>query len=152
LPTQDSRLDGLAEPHNGPDGWQGAFRRGHPDAVLLKFGLEAIGPLSGILLSHLDVFDTMPSGLNWCHAYDVPDMGRLEKLPPARPGDLSAQEKLTDILARARPCYASSPVRTRDEFIERVSQAGGVPILLGSTGNTHRDVMTPDRFRFGSCF
>jgi adenylosuccinate synthase len=140
LPTRDSRLDGIAEPHNGSEGWQGAFRRGHPDGVLLKYALEAIGPLSGILLSHLDVFDRMPSGLNWCDAYDVPGMGRLEKLPPVPRGDLSAQEKLTELLARARPCYASSPVRTRDEFIERVSRTGKVPILRVSTGNTHLDV------------
>jgi len=36
LPTHDSALDVLTEPHNEDGGWQGPFRRGHPDAVLLR--------------------------------------------------------------------------------------------------------------------
>jgi adenylosuccinate synthase len=57
LPTHDQSLDKfLPEPHNSGDGWQGQFRRGHPDAVLFRYALEAAGRLSGLLISHLDVF------------------------------------------------------------------------------------------------
>lgn len=41
FPTCDEALeDQLPEPHNCGEGWQGRFRRGHPDAVLLRYALE----------------------------------------------------------------------------------------------------------------
>jgi len=49
LPTHDAALDAHAEPHNGDAGWQGRFRRGHPDALLLRYAVEAAGPLDGLL-------------------------------------------------------------------------------------------------------
>ena len=71
LPTHDKLLDDLLpEPHNSGAGWQGAFRRGHPDAVILRYALEAAGRLSGLLISHLDVFQRGLS-LKWCERYSV---------------------------------------------------------------------------------
>ena len=60
LPTEDASLDCLAEPHNRSDGWQGRFRRGQPDAVMLRYALAVAGQLDGLVVSHLDVFD--PAG------------------------------------------------------------------------------------------
>ena len=57
LPTEDAALDTLAEPHNHADGWQGRLRRGHPDAVLLRYARDVVGQLDGLCVSHLDVFD-----------------------------------------------------------------------------------------------
>jgi adenylosuccinate synthase len=58
LPTHDRLLDArLAEPHNADEGWQGVFRRGHPDAVLLRYALDAVGALDGLVASHLDAVD-----------------------------------------------------------------------------------------------
>ncbi len=140
LPTHDTELQRLSEPHNHHEGWQGAFRQGHPDAVLMRYALECIGPLSGILVSHLDAFESLSEGLKWCGAYDVEGMGRLEKLEPAKSRDLAAQEKLTVILGRARPCFDPITIGTRREFLERLSQTVAMPIIFGSTGKTYRDV------------
>src|SRR5262245_11432831 len=90
FPTKDESLDEkLPEPHNSGPGWQGRFRRGHPDAVLLRYALEAVGPLAGLLVSHLDVFERGVS-LKWCEEYS--NALRLAF------GDLSHQAKLTKLL------------------------------------------------------
>jgi adenylosuccinate synthase len=71
LPTHDKSLDGLPpEPHNGGNGWQGTFRRKHPDTVLLRYALAAAGRLAGLFISHLDVFQRGLT-LKWCERYSV---------------------------------------------------------------------------------
>jgi adenylosuccinate synthase len=140
LPTHDTALDRLAEPHNLQDGWQGAFRRGHPDEVLLRYALNAIGTLDGLLVSHLDVFEKWSSGLNWCQAYDIDGKGRVEKWEGTNSDNLAEREKWTHALKGARPLYAPQAIRSQDEWIDRITQITKAPIRFGSHGNTHRDI------------
>jgi adenylosuccinate synthase len=102
LPTHDKSLDRLLpEPHNSGDGWQGTFRRGHPDTVLLRYSLEAVGRLSGLLISHLDIFQRGLS-LKWCERYSVePPLLQwpryVERLPLGGGEDLNHQLSLTHL-------------------------------------------------------
>lgn len=128
FPTHDPALDILPEPHNTGAGWQGPFRRGHPDAMLLRYALEAIGELSGLLVSHLDVFDREVH-LNWCERYHCGC-----HLPLGPLGDIEHQQKLTERIAKARPFYAHEPIRTAADWFDRLSTVTDLPILLQSSG------------------
>jgi adenylosuccinate synthase len=156
LPTFDAALDVLAEPHNTGDGWQGRFRRGHADAVLLRYALEITGKLDGLLLSHLDVFDAgLPGGgVNLCTAYEAaPEAGDallcqriahgegrergsglVERLLPGNGHDLQHQSRLTALLARAQPVYEGPPLRSASALVERFQALAACPVLYGGYG------------------
>ncbi|MBC7995311.1 MAG: adenylosuccinate synthetase, partial [Rhizobacter sp.] len=139
LPTHDAALDVLSEPHNPSDGWQGAFRRGHPDAVLLRYALDAAGPLHGLLASHLDVFDAgLP--LRWCSTYATSAGETVSRLPLGAPHDLAHQSWLTSLLQSAQPRYAPRPLASAAEWVQRAEAVAGCPVWAGSHGPTHADL------------
>lgn len=152
MPTHDARLAHLPEPHNASDGWQGSFRRGHPDAVLLRYALTAAGPLDGLLVSHLDVFER-ERGLRWCTAYAAqagagdsqlcardPASGLVTALLAGGAQDLAHQEQLGRLLASARPHYAAPAITGAAQFVGQLEALAGLPVLFGSHGPTHASV------------
>lgn len=151
LPTADAALDRLAEPHNTGEGWQGRFRRGHPDAVLLRYALAAAGQIDGLLVSHLDCF-ARGVRLRWCEAYeaDLPSpqlctlapesARRVTALRLGTRGDLAHQEALAGLLKQARPCYAPATLDSADACVAAIAQAARLPVRFGSFGPTHADV------------
>jgi adenylosuccinate synthase len=144
MPTEDSRLDTqLAEPHNASDGWQGRFRRGHPDAVLLRYALAAAPELSGLLVSHVDAFEHGVS-LRWCEAYQR-DTGQhiIDCLPSGTLGDLDHQHRLTQLLFEARPQYARGAITTEVGFLDRVASLTEIPVVLRSRGAAPEAVSGP---------
>ncbi len=76
-----------AGPTGVADGWRGRFRRGHPDAVLLRYALERVGKLTGLLISHLDVLDR-GIVLKWCERYTnaarLPASSLASRPPPKK--------------------------------------------------------------------
>ncbi|MES2118507.1 MAG: adenylosuccinate synthetase [Pseudomonadota bacterium] len=151
LPSHDARLSHLPEPHNASGGWQGNFRRGHPDAVLLRYALSVVGGLDGLLLSHLDVFDR-ESGLQWCSAYDAPPAsddsqlcrrdhaGMITSLKASAGHDLQHQARLAQLLATAQPRFDGVPLHQASACIARVEALSGLPVVLGSFGPTYETV------------
>ncbi|HEY4374091.1 MAG TPA: adenylosuccinate synthetase [Burkholderiales bacterium] len=150
LPTFDAALSALPEPHNADDGWQGRFRRGHPDAVLLRYALAAAGRIDGLLVSHLDrVNEQMP--LRWCEAYEAEDApaalcmraratGRITGLRLGEHGDLAHQVALTGLLGRAHPVYAPQALTAPAACVEAIAAAADVPVWAGAHGPTHAGV------------
>jgi len=159
LPTHDAALDALAEPHNDDAGWQGRFRRGHPDAVLLRYAIDAAGPFDGLLVSHLDALDRA-APLRWCSSYraapddddalrcerDVVDSGRIVGLRLGTSGDLAHQERLTRLLERVRPEYDATPIASGGALLERMEAIAACGVRFTSRGPTHRDVTERARF------
>jgi adenylosuccinate synthase len=149
LPTETRELDGIAEAHNGDDGWQGPIRRGHPDALLLRYALAAVGGVDGLLLSHLDAFSTV-GGLRWCEAYrvsphraddaDTDHSEVMTALALGRQGDLQHQAGLTRLLASARPVYARERLQSASALVERIRTIAACPVVFGSCGPTHEAV------------
>jgi adenylosuccinate synthase len=134
FPTYDKSLDDqLPEPHNRSDNFQGRFRRGHPDAMLLRYALEAVGPLSGLLVSHLDVFERHT--LKWCERYDT-----ASRLPLGNFGDLSHQVMLTKLLENAQPQYAVEPIDSESAFFERLASVTDLSVVFWSKGNASANV------------
>jgi adenylosuccinate synthase len=128
FPTHDPWLDALPELHNASDGWQGCFRRGHPDAVLLRYALEAIGKLSGLLISHLDAFNH-GIALRWCRRYH-----HCDRLPLSDLEDLNHQSELTRLLATARPEYDATPIRSAPALLDHLSSLTPLPVVMKSYG------------------
>lgn len=145
LPTQDEFLDRiLPEPHNGEGGSQGRFRRGHPDAVLLRYALEVAGRLSGLLISHLDIFQR-GALLKWCECYSIPSQlpqwpQRVERLPLGTNKDLDHQASLTHLLQNARPQYNEKSIYSVPDFLDRITEITSVPVAFCSHGATCADV------------
>jgi len=144
LPTHDPSLDHLLpEPHNHGDGWQGQFRRGHPDGVLLRYALEAVGNLSGLLISHLDVFQRGVQ-LKWCERYTSaspsPGSQELERIPLSAGEDLRHQAMLTDLLRQARPHYALESIASAESLLNRVTSMAALPVILRSYGPADADI------------
>ena len=145
FPTYDESLDRqLPEPHNNHDGWQGVFRRGHPDSVLLRYALEAAGELSGLLIGHLDIFERGVS-LKWCDRYATPAPPQfsptVKRLPLSSGEDLSHQSMLTSLLACVRPEYDVKPICSARGLLDRIASVTGLPIVLRSFGATWNDVL-----------
>lgn len=151
LPSHDPRLDLLPEPHNASGGWQGEFRRGHPDALLLRYALSVTGPLDGLLVSHLDAFERQP-GFAWCHAYEAPAAandaqlcqrdaeGRIAALRLSAGQDLDHQAALAALLGSARPVLAAGAIADAGQFIREIEALAGIPVVCGSYGPTFETV------------
>ncbi|MDT4828244.1 Adenylosuccinate synthetase [compost metagenome] len=133
LPTHDRALDArLAEPHNADEGWQGAFRRGHPDAVLMRYALAAAGRLDGLLASHLDA--VAQADLRWCTGYRDADGRTLSSLPLSDAPDLDHQHALTRLLEGVQPLYEPHPVAGAADWVRRAEALSGLPVRFGAFG------------------
>ncbi|MES2935478.1 MAG: adenylosuccinate synthetase [Pseudomonadota bacterium] len=153
LPTWDASLDSLPEPHNGSDGWQGKFRRGHPDAILLRYAMAVAGKLDGLLVSHLDVFDRLP-GLRWCQGYEIAPTdatdatlvrdsttGLVTGLRHGLMGDLGHQAALTQSLFKAQPRYEAGLITIPRAFLARLESMANLPVYCGAFGPTFESVV-----------
>lgn len=125
LPSHDPALNAaLPEPHNGAEGWQGAFRIGWLDLPLLRYAIAANGGLDAVALTHLDRLDAVQRVVL---AHPEP--------PAATPGDLASLAALTERLFAARP--EASPLDTNGlGFPAWLEERLEVPIALTSAGPT----------------
>ncbi|MFC1434078.1 adenylosuccinate synthetase [Streptacidiphilus sp. N1-3] len=142
--TEDPALAAaLPEPHNGHGRWQGAFRLGHFDAVAHRYALAACGGADALALTHLDA-PARFRYLSLCETYDL-DGDQLTELPPAVPGDLDRQLRLTVALLRARPGRTRTPGPDPRAWTEAVEESLGTPVRLTSYGprSTDKHLLTP---------
>lgn len=149
FPTWDRTLDKLIEPHNAATGWQGQFKRGQPDQVLLRYALQAVGKLDGLLLSHMDVF-ARGTSLRWCEGYQVASAatglclrdskGQVRELCMGGAQDLAHQEQLNALLKQAVPCYAANHIASAADYLASLQQITACPAVLASYGPTWQTV------------
>ena len=134
LPTESPELAGrLVERHNVAGPWQGHFRVGWPDLVLVRYSVAAAGGVDGLALTHLDAFERAGP---WriATAYDG---GRLSDWPLLPPADLSAREDATRRLMKVAPDLApAGPGDVEDALCA----AYGAPLVLRSFGPVSSDV------------
>jgi adenylosuccinate synthase len=129
--TEDPTLE-LPEPHNQTGRWQGPVRRGHLDAVALRYAIEACGGVDAIALTHLDTVAAHAGQLRVCRAYRVGPQGLTDCLVPGPARDLDYQQRLTGMLLTVRPVYGD-PVDPRD-WPDVVAQIARVPVAVRSHG------------------
>ncbi|MEO0605704.1 MAG: adenylosuccinate synthetase [Myxococcota bacterium] len=100
-PFPTERAVDLEEPHNPSDGWQGAFRRGALDGVLLRYALEVCGGVDGLAVTCLDHVPR-PAGVD---AYRT-SAGTVRRLDPGPASDLGHRERLGAWLRTVTPVFA----------------------------------------------
>lgn len=108
FPTDDPAwARSLPERHNRSDGWQGRFRAGPLDLVLLRYAVR-VAPVDGLAVTCVDRLADLDE-VAVCDAYEMhPDDEDLFT-PDGRdvrigaPGDLTRQERLGRALRRVRP-------------------------------------------------
>lgn len=128
FPTEDGVLGlDLRERHNGTGVYQGSWRAGHLDFVLLKYAIECCIHLDGIALSHLDMLNYTDQRV--CRKYTL-DGADISAIHPRFDEDLDKQAKLTEILSRVTPVL--EPWHMDPEFCIR--QETNVPVVMKAYG------------------
>ena len=130
LPSESPELSArLPEPHNSSAGWQGAFRVGWFDPVLLRYAIKANGGVDSLALTHVD---RTQAQFVESYGFELPSLTAREG-PPER---LEQQAAITRLLAAATPTLARIPEGDFADWVERLL---GVPIAVTSHGPTHTD-------------
>ena len=149
--TEDEQLSAsLPDTHNANNPWQRQFRVGYLDFVALRYALRVTGKIDGLVVTNLDRMTAMPEWKT-CAAYRYPGSspsvaGFFErqghawqaiKIPPD-PTDLVKQETLTRLLMEMQPVYSACR-RDPAAYVEHISAALGLPVLMTSSGPTAID-------------
>lgn len=120
-----------ADTHNPRNDWQGGFRHGWLDAVLLRYAISCVGHLDGLVMSCVD---QLPENCMVATSYQI---GRKSFVPELSPiPDLDYQSELTKKLQVAVPGYIA--VR-RADMAGKTSELLGVPMAAISLGPTFND-------------
>ncbi|MEV6608846.1 adenylosuccinate synthetase [Kutzneria sp. NPDC051319] len=129
FPTEDPDL-ALPEPHNSTGEYQGAFRVGHFDPILLRYAIEACGGIDGLSVTHLD----QRAGIRSATAY-LTDDGLIDSVHCGPWQDLAHQSRLTRLLTSARPVLEDLPTDAADAIAARLR----VPVALTAHGPDRAD-------------
>lgn len=129
FPTESASLC-LPDAHNGSSGWQGAFRVGWLDVVLLRYAVDVCGRVDVLAVTCLD---RLPRIAGAAVRYD----NAWAQIPCRLDRDLVRQGRMGEVLRRARPVYrlVDSPVALVGLLETRL----GVPIGIESWGPTADD-------------
>lgn len=139
FPTEDREQNaGYPELHNDDRGWQGPFRTGPLDLVLLRYGLDVSGGIDGLAVTCLDrMADTVPLCLRYGAADADPDLvvcdrpGEVIRLRHGRADDLGHRERLREFLERVRPTIAYIE---KSSLVPTLERNLGIPVCIESSG------------------
>ena len=148
FPTEDAALTAaLPDPHNGHNPWQRHFRVGPLDFVTLRYALDVVGGVDGLVVTHLDRLETLDSWRT-CNVYIPPEKTRhLDEFftlqdgcvraikVSADPTDLPRETERTRLLDAMQPIYEACP-RNMDTYLGHISETLGFPIAMTSAGPT----------------
>ncbi len=133
FPTETPELAAqLSEPHNVDGPWQGAFRVGWLDAVLMRYAIEVCGGVDGLALTHLDALSRLP---RWRIARAYADRAEL------RPGtlrDLDYTAAIGVALRNVAPVYddVARSADAADRVVRCVEDLLGARVVITSSGAT----------------
>lgn len=132
-----TEADGLnfPEPHNNRGQYQGKFRQGHLDLMMLRYAIDACGGIDGLVVNHLDQADTWKVATSYTIDYYY-ETHRID----AKRGDhdLVRREKLTNTLKdKASPNYISPAGVSTEDLLAMLGKIA--PIYIKSHGPTHAD-------------
>lgn len=148
--TEDDELSShVHDYHNENNLWQGAFRVGHLDLVALRYALNVIGKVDGLVITSLDRMNAF-AAWKTCDRYQhLENPSELKKIfdfddhrirhirVPADPTDLIQQEELTRLLFMMKPVYECHK-KDHPSYLEFISQVLSLPIAITSFGPTAR--------------
>ncbi|MGC0366018.1 adenylosuccinate synthase [Rhodococcus sp. 27YEA15] len=139
FPTEDEALRRvLPELHNGHGEYQGGFRVGHFDELLMRYAIASCGGIDGLALTHLDALATARNAavpVVGVARYEAP---RWQSIPVGRWKDLGHQQYLTDVLMSVTAVPQTIPTDP-EGFVEYVGGVAGVPVVLTADGPYRAD-------------
>jgi hypothetical protein len=128
------------DPRNQQHPWQGGFRVGWLDLVMLRYACEVVGSLDMLAVTCLDRLAEMPA-LQICRRYRC-DGASIEQIVPAPAPSLEYQESITHTLRRCRPVL--EPVASADDLLALLARNLNTPIGITSWGPTAREKQTTE--------
>ncbi|MGW5153044.1 adenylosuccinate synthetase [Rhodococcus koreensis] len=133
MPTENPELGAvLPELHNDTGSYQGAFRIGDLDEVLLRYAANVCGSVDSLAVTHLDAVTRAAAAGNPIRsARRYPDVGDLLPLGPWR--DLAHQQHLTDVLSALTPDTSELPTHPA-EVATHLGSLVDAPVVLTSSG------------------
>ncbi len=141
FPTHDAEMNrDQVEPHNDDRGWQGEFRKGALDTVLLRYALATCGGVDGLAVNCMDqISATTPV----CGTYRL-DGRTIQSLPVPDPGDHFALRQLGRSIESAQPLIR--PVSAQD-LVTDIEAELDTPVWLIGEGPTasHRQWLSGSR-------
>jgi adenylosuccinate synthase len=160
FPTEDQALaNKLVELHNSTGKWQGDFRFGHLDILMLKYAIAACGNLDGLVVTGLDQLSKLPSWhvsdqyLSTRQSTDLEKFFDLSidgtiigiKLNPQE--DVESRSQLTKLLFSCSPVYQSvsalNDIRNQNDhlgdYLRVIEDSLGLQIKVTSFGPTAAD-------------
>ncbi len=126
-----ANLPHYRQTHNKENEWQGKFRTGNLDLLLLKYSLDVVGPIDGLCITHMD---QLPEEVEVVHKYQ-----EVDKIIPNFNKDLSYQEKLTKLLKNATLGGDSYNHVYKEDFSRFVGDALNTQVSHLSYGPTYSD-------------
>lgn len=149
--TEDATLNPmLPEPHNATHEWQGAFRRGHFDAVAHRYAIRAAEQVDRLVVTGVDLAQRLE---NWQYAdtyrltgrleaaafFDQSSDGVLTDIRLGAFGDLGYQARLGSALTSdVAPVYCSQSA-VSGGIISAIEESLQVPVGIASFGPTAVD-------------
>ncbi|HKV09020.1 MAG TPA: adenylosuccinate synthetase [Thermoanaerobaculia bacterium] len=131
FPTASPEFDrALPEPRLDPKSWQGAFRTGPLDTVLLRYALAVCGGVDGLALTCLDRIASWPV-VPLCHTYETDHHGPVSNLDPGPAADLSHRERLGRWLGQVRPVIDNV---APSDLAREVERCLGAPVWIVGEG------------------
>jgi adenylosuccinate synthase len=136
MPSEDPEFH-FPESHNCLGEWQGRFRYGYLDLVLLRYSISILDGIDALCMTHMDkagdkiICDSYSSGL-----FKIKNL----KLTSC----LEHQAGLTNLLYTMNPNLIRIP---SEEFREFIFESLGMEISIESRGPTHLDKSTHPYFR-----
>lgn len=138
MPTENPALAAvLPEPHNDTGTYQGAFRVGDLDEVLLRYAAAVCGGVDSLAVTHLDALSrAATAGTPLRAARRYPGLGT--DLPLGVWRDLDHQQRLTDALAVVRA--DTDPLPTDPAAVaEHLGALVAAPVTLTADGPDRAD-------------
>lgn len=153
--TEDDELrDLVKDDHNTTGAFQGSFRVGTLDIVALRYALDVLGPVDGIVMTCLDRLDQFDGAVPVCTGYiagetaapycEVSESGLIERIRVQRPVDLRYQEGLGRLLSRVMPVHENILIRENARYSGlryalQVADQLGVRLSIVSIGPSDSD-------------
>jgi adenylosuccinate synthase len=129
FPTEDNTIT-IPEPHNTTGPYQGPFRRGHLDPILLRYAIEVSGGIDGLALTHLDT-----PGTGYAATEYATGTGIVDHLEPGPWQDLDHQRHLTELQITATPTLTPIPA----DPVPWLERQLGTLIVLTADGPDRRN-------------
>ena len=131
FPTEiDEWADRFPDAANVEGPWQGNFRVGPLDLVLLRYAVDAVGGVDQVAVTHLDKAEALGmvvAGYRPARPQDGEYVTRIR--PPSKANDRGYQQRLGEMLMTSKPVY-----RSADDIVSEIARGADAPVTIEGRG------------------